>query len=232
MPRNDQKIPKRTEKLLYQEASSRCSFCTEAEIALLDIHHIEPRASGGSNDLSNLILVCKNCHARVESGAITHAELVRKKREIRVIPLPVQATSPKADRLFIGGDVNDSIVGNSITIINRGKSVPRMAHPRGTIGADAHKKNYVEDLIRRYHDLREADTSYGRIEPSYNYAVVHKNVERRFRAKTYFIPESRFDELVRYLQTKIDRTIQGKRNRRNKVKNYSSFDEYVRTHGG
>ena len=36
-----------------------CEFCLQA-------HHIVPISQGGTNDLSNLALLCANCHAAVE----------------------------------------------------------------------------------------------------------------------------------------------------------------------
>ena len=43
-----------------------------------DIHHIEPRGMGGNPDkdiLENLIALCRNCHEKAESGAITKEQL-------------------------------------------------------------------------------------------------------------------------------------------------------------
>ncbi|HEX5870311.1 MAG TPA: HNH endonuclease [Longimicrobium sp.] len=227
MPRNGQKLSKVTEKLVYQEASSRCSFCDVDDIRLLEIHHIEPRSKGGSNELSNLILVCRNCHARVESGLITNSELMRKKQELRVIPLFPRGVSPVTNSLVVEGNVNSSIVGNSITIIGGGKKLPQMAPPPGTIGADLERKNYIEHLIGRYHKFRKIDPHYGRTG-TYDYAVIRGQIKDKFKASTSLVPLSRFDDLVRFLQAKIDQTIQGKRNRSEGIKNYSSFDDYVR----
>jgi HNH endonuclease len=230
MPRNDKVIPKQTEKLIYQEASSRCSFCPEDHIPLLDIHHIVPRADGGSNDPSNLILVCKNCHARIDSGAISSDEVSRVKHTQRVIPLIPRGKTSSGNNLTIGGDVTSSIIANSLTITGDVKLPRRMSHPAGSIGANLNKKNYIAHLVEQYHTLRSADGSYGRTV-QYEYAVLYKSIERKFKAKTYFIPESRFEDLVQYLQNRIDATIQGKRNRKNGYKNYSDFYEYIRDHG-
>lgn len=58
--RNDKPIPKKVEKLVYQEANSCCAFCGERNVAALEIHHINPRADGGGNEPENLLLVCGN----------------------------------------------------------------------------------------------------------------------------------------------------------------------------
>ena len=225
MDRNEQRLPKRMEKLVYQEASSRCSFCTEDGVDLLEIHHIVPRVEGGSNELSNLILVCRNCHARVGSGEISRAEVTRRKQELKIIPFPRRATNAE-NNLIVEGNVVSSIIGNSVTIVNRGKRLPPVAPLSGSIGADLDRKNYINHLVGRYHDFRKADKHYGRVE-SYNPAVLHASIKRKFKARLTDIPVSRFDELMRFLQNKIDQTIQGKRNRKNGVKSYSSFDDYL-----
>lgn len=228
MTRNNKKVPKRTEKLIYQQAGSRCVFCTEDSIALLDIHHIIPRAKGGSNEPENLILACKNCHARIESGEILHEVVMRKKQSLgaRIYQMP-RFRDQGSNTLNIGGDVNSSIVANSVHIGGDAKLPRQMNYPAGSIGSNLDMKNYVQHLVTRYHEFREADASYGR-QRRYNHGTIHKNIQGKFKANTYFIPQERFDDVVAYLHQRIDVTIQGKVNRRRGYKSYSSFEEYVR----
>ena len=41
----------------------KCANCGVADDkAVLDVHHIVPRGKGGSNRMSNLILLCRQCH--------------------------------------------------------------------------------------------------------------------------------------------------------------------------
>lgn len=40
-----------------------------------DVHHIVPRRDGGSNELSNVVLICPNCHRLAEEGTLTAQEL-------------------------------------------------------------------------------------------------------------------------------------------------------------
>ena len=47
-----------------------CSCCGWNK-ASCDIHHIVPRANGGSNDYQNLTYVCPNCHRLAHDGQIT-----------------------------------------------------------------------------------------------------------------------------------------------------------------
>ena len=43
------KLPTRTTKLIFQESKSQCSFCDEAEVSALEIHHIIALEIGGSD---------------------------------------------------------------------------------------------------------------------------------------------------------------------------------------
>jgi predicted HNH restriction endonuclease len=52
-----------------------CEACLKAEA--VDVHHIEPRGMGGSEEMDvegNLIGLCRGCHALAEKGRITQLE--------------------------------------------------------------------------------------------------------------------------------------------------------------
>lgn len=117
--------------------------------------------------------------------------------------------------------------GERINVRRAGRSRPRMQYPRGSIGADLPRRNYVRYLTERYHRFREADAGFGR-KPArpFSYAVLFKNIEARFKSPTYFVPAARFGELVEFLQRKVDGTVIGKRNRAMGRANYDTFDEY------
>ena len=42
-----------------------CQFCSANSD--LEVHHVVPRRFGGSDDLENLVTVCKDCHGRLEA---------------------------------------------------------------------------------------------------------------------------------------------------------------------
>lgn len=102
-------------------------------------------------------------------------------------------------------------------------------YPRGSVGANVPKRDYVKYLIERYLDHREADLRSGRTA-RLSYALIFKNIETTFNASTFFIPESRFPELVEYLQGRIDSTVLGRASSKRGISNYRSFDEYVMEH--
>jgi hypothetical protein len=100
------------------------------------------------------------------------------------------------------------------------------SYPAGCIGANLAKRNYVKYLVERYNHYREADARFGRSE-RFHYSVLFKNIESKFKAPTYFIPEGHFAELVDFLHHRIDNTILGRVNAKRSIPNYESFDEYV-----
>jgi hypothetical protein len=110
---------------------------------------------------------------------------------------------------------------------------PKMEYPTGSIGADLLRRNYIRYLTERYFRYREADASFGRkAVRRFSYAALFKNIESHFKAPTYFIPITRFDELVDFLQERIESTILGKRNRTRGHRNYETFDEFHLTQAG
>src|SRR6058998_203609 len=83
-------------------------------------------------------------------------------------------------------------VGDRVTNVRVGKSSKRPAsYPEGCVGANLAKRNYVKYLVERYNHSREADARFGRTD-RFHYSVLFKNIEARFKAPTYFIPEARF----------------------------------------
>lgn len=61
-------------ELYFERADRRCEWCEE-QIDQPEVHHITPRSEGGSNDRSNLIVLCPTCHRKADSGAISRSKL-------------------------------------------------------------------------------------------------------------------------------------------------------------
>lgn len=53
---------RRAKKVLIAERGHKCQHCGR-HVARLHAHHIIHIARGGQNDLSNLVLLCADCHA-------------------------------------------------------------------------------------------------------------------------------------------------------------------------
>ena len=95
-------------------------------------------------------------------------------------------------------------------------------YPRGSIGSDLEQRNYVEYLVDRYHQAREISSP-----TRFSYAAIFTNIERKFGAPTYFVSQTRFDDLVKYLHQRIDATLLGKNNRARGIRNYPSPEEFA-----
>lgn len=56
---------KQLRKLCMQRDGSQCVLCYRT--GRLTAHHIKPRKHGGTDDLSNLVMLCHPCHMKAES---------------------------------------------------------------------------------------------------------------------------------------------------------------------
>ena len=72
------KVPAKVKSFLQKEINSECPFCSNQEVPYFEIHHIDGDRSN-SRDENNLIMLCRHCHGKVESGAILHSDVVAKK---------------------------------------------------------------------------------------------------------------------------------------------------------
>ncbi len=52
-----------------------CEICGHAIVHDLEVHHLTPRAEGGSNALRNLAVLCERCHDAHHAGALDVGEL-------------------------------------------------------------------------------------------------------------------------------------------------------------
>lgn len=74
--------PEKTKNtLIFDRAEQRCEWCGERSDHL-EVHHIEPRSEGGSNDPSNLIVLCPNHHRQADAGGISKTKLKAKVRRL------------------------------------------------------------------------------------------------------------------------------------------------------
>jgi hypothetical protein len=90
------------------------------------------------------------------------------------------------------------------------------------------RKNYSDYLIDKYYKFREADKNFGAFDHAqkFHHGEIHRTIQSKFGAKTFFVPVTRFDDLASYLQSRIDQTIQGRTNRSRGYRSYKTFEEY------
>jgi len=68
--RASQDIPPATRRLIVRRDRGRCQAPGCRGSRHLEVHHVVPRAVGGSHHPSNLILLCGGCHTRVHDGTL------------------------------------------------------------------------------------------------------------------------------------------------------------------
>jgi len=119
----------------------------------------------------------------------------------------------------------NSIIGNNITIKTSKKVNVNKGPIQDTIGSNTYMKNYVKHLIDRYHDFKKAnlDAEGGKM----NYSLIYNAIKKEIGFKWDETPCERFEDLCTYLQKRIDNTILGKIRKRNEMKNYNTYMEYV-----
>lgn len=61
----DYLITKTLREQVLTNYNNICQECKRSDLKL-DIHHIVPREFGGTNDLNNLIPLCRSCHKKIE----------------------------------------------------------------------------------------------------------------------------------------------------------------------
>ena len=147
----------------------------------------------------------------------------------RVSSGSVEKSAPtnSAKATSIAGRTTHGAGHNGPNAINRARRSNRAnEYPLGTIGNDLEQRNYVRYLVERYHRALRAESRFGTGSPArFSFAVIFTNIERKFGAPTYFVSQARFDELVRYLQHRIDGTVLGKSNISRRIRNYASREE-------
>ena len=99
-------------KLIKQQAFRRdnytCQRCFD-ETKKVEIHHIIPRRSGGSDELDNLITYCRKCHKIIEPSHI-----IRRLSIIAQMDLIIKVSDLNHTRLQEIGrmtDTMDDVVG-------------------------------------------------------------------------------------------------------------------------
>jgi len=58
-----------------------CEVCGRIAV---DIHHIKYRSQGGSDDVDNLIALCRKCHDLAHAKEITEEELYVRKKHTKI----------------------------------------------------------------------------------------------------------------------------------------------------
>ena len=72
------KVPSLSQKkkeILIRKVGTTCCYPNCNETTTLDVHHIIPRHEGGTNEESNLVILCPTHHTKADRGAIPRERL-------------------------------------------------------------------------------------------------------------------------------------------------------------
>ena len=205
---------------LQKEIGSTCPFCQGEDVGHFEIHHIDENPS--NNEKVNLILLCPTCHSKITKGDIAPVEVLEKKIELLTKP---NSQRVKGHSLSFNKVTNAIIGDNNSVTIKQNKKIVKEKYPEGCVGHETLKANYIAHLIDRYNTYKEYELGKSGV----NYAIFASHLKRHFKIGStrsiYNLPSNKFEELVAFIQGKIDSTklarIKGVGH-----KNYSSFEEY------
>jgi hypothetical protein len=198
----------------------------------------------------NLILFCKNHHAMVDGcpatytvdlllemkamherhGGIELSESDARMAEALYASITVTVHAGRDSQVMVAshGSVQAHSI-ESLTIKSQSRKAPSVAPTSGSIGHDLHMRNYVLHLIERYNEFQKWDTAKaGRGK----YIVIGNAIKRRFGMKWDFVPQSRFEELVSYLQERILGSKLGRINNARGRRCFSTWAEWLREQQG
>ena len=106
-----------------------------------------------------------------------------------------------------------------------GKGKPEPAVPtEGTIGNDPRKRSYsiyLKDKLVEY----KAQTNKCTME--FAGIIVSNQIKKKFKAPLTYIPEERYQELVDYLQAKIEQTVPGRSAKKKGKRAYKIYAEFI-----
>lgn len=144
-------------------------------------------------------------------------------------------------RALSSGSAEDKSVGNTVTV-NDGKNFGIIANqvniktsarsrvgisaPDGTIGSHRDERNYVKYLIDRYHEFKRADVG----AEGMKYSIIYDAIKNKFGTKWDYIPSERFEQLVVFIQKRIDSTIVGKNKKSKGIMRYQTYGGYLDKH--
>jgi hypothetical protein len=189
----------------------------------------------------NLILLCGEHHKVVDAEPVlytvellermkTEHEQQRGRAERASDGLFAQLLLNAMPRVEVNNNTGNvvvaspgAVVGGVINIRTSGGR-PTFRAVEGMIGASGDENRYVQYLIKRYNDFASKEPSRS---TKFNYGVIRKNIESKFRVPWQSVSLEWFPELCLFLQGRINRTRIGKSNASKGHRSFSTFEEFV-----
>ena len=239
---------------LFARSGNRCAFTDcyallveKNDVITGEVCHIKARSKGGPrydpsqtdaerNAAANLILLCARDHKVVDDLPATYTVdlllAMKKERELRgdieITPEITRRAELLRQKLVIHvqGDLSVSTIhAQNVTIKSAGRTKSKTVLPGDVIGANSAQRSYLKYLIDRYQEFAK-----GQKDREFRFQVVYQSIKREFKAGWEWIPLLRFQEVVRFMQAKIDRTLIGRQRKKQGMASYEDFDSYSVKH--
>jgi hypothetical protein len=210
---------------LLQEVSGTCPFCGLELIGSLQIHHIDRNSSNTVDD--NLMAVCASCHDQLTRQLIPDSEVIWRKRALQNGVHP--ARREKSGMNVSGTDNRGGVIAQEFhgKVVFEGERKPAPIILSGSIADNPPQYRYVEYLIKRLTEFRNAGKSFGQQRKGKIHAGVTRNIlANEFDNLPKDLPVEKFDEVVQTLKAKIDNTALGRNNHSRGIRNYHPFEEH------
>lgn len=219
------------------------------------ICHIKARKRGGPrfdskqsdeerHSFDNLILLCGQHHDVIdkESGIYTADILCEMKQaHERRGRIEIQPDDSIFSNILLNDYRQIQISNNSGNVmvnspgaiqaktvnIKTVKKNVKVLPPDGTISCDLKMRGYIKHLIDRYQDFAGNDPTR---KGDFFHGALYSNIQKNFGVKWDFVPVGRFEDLVDYLQKRINKTRQACINKGRGYKSFSTFDEFCEKH--
>ncbi|MCD4829677.1 MAG: HNH endonuclease [Candidatus Cloacimonetes bacterium] len=250
-------MKERTLKSLFAFSHNRCAFpgCDEPivtfedQIVLGEICHIESSKPTGPrynseltgdkcDSIDNLLLLCRIHHKLIDANTMKFPVKVLRKmknthedttiKEIGIKEKQAGILLYQHHICVIGNVVirnsEATITAHNVNIRGSKRLKVNKVPLENSIGANIYKKAYIEYLIHRYNELASENANR---KSKFSHAAIRKNIKDNFGALSNDMPIDKFEDISRYLQRRIDRTMIA-RMKKASGKMYHSFEDHVR----
>ncbi|HEX2963530.1 MAG TPA: hypothetical protein VHO43_17170 [Ignavibacteriales bacterium] len=192
----------------------------------------------------NLILLCSRHHQIIDKNSLAYdvKALIEMKNEHEECIGEQESLTDDIFARSLLDEYNDIEISNNdgnimigspngmqakIINIKSANEKLNILPPSGTVSENLKLLAYIEHLIKRYHEFAGGDKT--RVD-KFHYGAIYRNIESIFGVKFKLVPVSRGEELIKYLQKRIDKTRQASINKGKGYKSYSTFEEYCKKH--
>jgi len=201
--KNRKKRPLKIERLLLKEIESKCPFCFDTDIERFQVHHIDSNRT--NDDFENLILVCRNCHSKLDDKIITPEEAKIKKEELKktiissknISDLIFKQESVGNNNLLIGSLNKMELYQNSTKIIRN------VVQPDGSC-IDENKAFEVKEKINKLVEIDILSGKYKEYDKGKRFAFHWNTFKKHFKITDYhLIKNSDYEKVIEWLSKMI-----------------------------